>query len=206
MQNFMDGSADTYKTIAQAAEGVYKDKGSKFIALVYPVYSEQQVKELLLEVKKKYYDARHHCYAYVLGIDKSNYRVNDDGEPSGTAGKPIYGQIQSSGLTNILIVVVRYFGGIKLGVRGLINAYKGATIDALNQATVITKVEETLCRISFEYLQMNEVMKVIKDYNLDTSDHQYDLGCSLVFSVRNALREQILQELSKISRLEIEAL
>ncbi len=202
----MEGCADTYKTIAQAAEGVYKDKGSKFIALVYPVYSEDQVKELLLEVKKKYYDARHHCYAYVLGIDKSNYRLNDDGEPSGTAGRPIYGQIQSSGLTNILIIVVRYFGGIKLGVRGLINAYKGATKDALSQACVITKVEETHYSINFEYLHMNEVMKVLKDYKLDTSDYQYNLGCSLIFSVRNTLREQILHELCQINGLEIEAL
>ena len=128
---------DTYKTIASTSEGIYKEKGSKFLAFAIPVVSEAEIKEHIDKIKKEYYDARHHCYAYILGADKATYRINDDGEPSGTAGRPIHGQLLSKDLTNTLVVVVRYFGGIKLGVSGLITAYKAATKDALDNAVVI---------------------------------------------------------------------
>jgi uncharacterized YigZ family protein len=199
----MDYPNDTYKSISEVSEGLYKDKGSRFISFAFPVKSEEQIKEIMHELKKKYYDARHHCYAYVLGIEKNTYRIYDDGEPSGTAGKPIYGQIQAHGLTNVLVVVIRYFGGIKLGVRGLINAYKGAAQDALNNASIVTLVEESGFRIFFDYKQMNEVMRIFKDNKLDTYGHQFELNCSLVFSVRNKLKDKVLFELSKVSNLHI---
>lgn len=199
----MDNDNDTYKTIADVSEGLYKDKGSRFISFAFPVKTEEEIKDILGDIKKKYYDARHHCYAYVLGVEKSKFRINDDGEPSGTAGKPIYGQIQSAGLTNILIVVIRYFGGIKLGVRGLINAYKGAALEALSNASIITMVEETGYSIHFDYEQMNDVMKVMKDYSLDTFDHQFDMRCHLGFSVRNQLKDKVLFELNNVNGLTI---
>ena len=197
----MDNYNDTYKTIAEVSEGLYKDKGSRFISFAFPVNAEEEIKELLGDLKKKYYDARHHCYAYVLGIERSNFRINDDGEPSGTAGKPIYGQIQAAGLTNILVVVIRYFGGIKLGVRGLINAYKGAAVDALSNASLITMVEESRYSIRFDYEQMNDVMKIMKDYKLDTCEHQFDIRCHLGFSVRNQLKDKVLFELNNVNGL-----
>lgn len=151
---------DVYKTIAGTAEGLYKEKGSRFIALAYPVRTEEEVKEIVADLKSRYYDARHHCYAYRLGADLKKFRANDDGEPSSTAGKPILGQIVSAGLTDILIVVVRYFGGIKLGVSGLINAYRAAAADALAQAVVVEKTVDEVFRISFSYAALNEVMRV----------------------------------------------
>ncbi len=190
--------ADTYKTIAAPSKGLYKDKGSKFISLAYPVNEEEQIKEILSDVKKEFYDARHHCYAWVLGADKGHYRQNDDGEPSGTAGKPIYGQILSDDLTNILIVVVRYFGETKLGVRGLINAYKGASRDALDNTKVITKTIRDHYQLTFEYLSMNEVMKVLKDYDLPQLEHDFDLSCKLTFSVRKKIKNAVIRDLEKI--------
>lgn len=197
---------DTYTTIADKSVGQYKDKGSRFIALAFPVETEEQIKEILLNIKNTYHDARHHCYAYLLGSDKSNYRINDDGEPSGTAGKPIFGQIQAFGLTNILLVVVRYFGGTKLGVRGLINAYKEASIDALNQAAIITQVEETHYSMQFDYLQMNEVMKIIKTHNLKILEHQSDIRCKMVFSVRNKLSKPVVEALNYINSVKLSPL
>ena len=142
---------DTYYTISAPSEGLFKDRGSRFIALAYPVTTEKEIKEIQVSLRKKYHDARHHCYAYRLGYDKSVYRVNDDGEPSGTAGKPIFGQIQSKDLTNIFIVVIRYFGGTLLGVSGLINAYRSAAADAIEHAQIIQKTIMDLYEISFEY-------------------------------------------------------
>lgn len=175
---------DTYKTITQTSSGLYKEKGSKFIALAYPVTNEDEVKEILAELKKEYYNARHHCYAYVIGPDKSAWRVNDDGEPSGTGGRPIYGQIQSFDLTNILIVVVRYFGGTKLGVSGLINAYKAAAKDALSQAEIIEKTVNEVYKLEFPYEEMNDVMRIIKEENIDILDNQYDEACIITYSIR----------------------
>jgi len=157
-------STDTYLTIKNSAKGLYKDKGSKFIALAWPVNTETEINQILADVKKEYYDARHHCYAWAIGQWREQFRQNDDGEPSGTAGKPIYGQILSAGLTNVLVVVVRYFGGTKLGVRGLIDAYKGATADAINNADIITKIIYQYYYIEFDYNSMNEVMTILKEY------------------------------------------
>lgn len=192
---------DTYKTIEKPAEGVYKDRGSKFIALAFPVSTEIEVKSIQADLRKKYYDARHHCFAYLLGFDKSAYRVNDDGEPSGTAGRPIFGQIQSSDLTNILIVVVRYFGGTLLGVRGLIDAYKGAAADALKNATIITKTVNEVYEINFEYAGMNSVLKVLKDNEAEIITSRYELDGNIVFRTRKNQSDKVCTQLRKIENL-----
>ena len=154
---------DTYNIITNSGEGLYKDKGSKFIAQAFPVSSETEAKEGIEDIKKKFHDARHHCYAYMIGPDKSCFRSNDDGEPSGTAGKPILNQILSKDLTNICVVVVRYFGGTKLGVSGLINAYKSAAREALDQTTVEERTIDEIYSLEFEYPLMNEVMRILKE-------------------------------------------
>lgn len=195
---------DTYLTIEAPSQGLYKDKGSKFIALAWPVETEEQINEIMASVKKEYYDARHHCYAWILGKSREHFRQNDDGEPSGTAGKPIYGQLLSAELTNILVVVVRYFGGTKLGVRGLIDAYKGATADALQNAGIIEKIIHVQYQLDFDYLSMNDVMKILKDHELPQSDHQFDLKCRLSFSVRLSLADQIKEAFEKIEGLRIQ--
>ena len=159
-------ASDTYLTLAKPSQGLYKEKGSKFLAFAYPVQTEAQIKEHVEALRKEYYDARHHCYAYVLGAGQEVYRANDDGEPSGTAGRPIHGQILSQKLTDILVVVVRYFGGIKLGVSGLINAYKTAAADALNQAQIVEKIVTKRHKVRFSYEEMNKVMRIVKDLQL----------------------------------------
>ena len=197
---------DTYKTIDKVAEGLFKEKGSKFISIAIPVKNEQEVKEKLAEIKKKFHDARHHCYAYRLGIDKSAYRVNDDGEPSGTAGRPIYGQILSKDLTNILIVVVRYFGGTKLGVSGLINAYKTAAKEALENSVILTKNIYDIYRIEFEYEGMNEVMKIIKEFNLNMLTQIFELNCMVKIEVPIKISKHVFERFSKIKNLRIKYL
>lgn len=182
---------DTYNTITQTSSGIYKEKGSKFIALAYPVTTEEEVKEIIADLKKEYYNARHHCYAYVLNPDKSAWRVNDDGEPSGTGGRPIHGQIQSFDLTNILIVVVRYFGGTKLGVSGLINAYKSAAKDALSKAKIIEKTVNEVYKLEFPYEEMNDVMRIIKEEDLQILDNQYDEACIITYSIRKNEADRI---------------
>jgi|ERR1017187_4649748 uncharacterized YigZ family protein len=157
---------DTYQTIAVPAEGIFKDKGSKFIAYIFPVNSEAEIKEIIVKLKKEHHTARHHCYAYRLMPDKSVFRSNDDGEPSGTAGKPILGQIQSNDLTDVLIVVVRYFGGTLLGVSGLIKAYKSAALDAINNSKIIIKTINETIEITCTYEQLNNVMRIVKQENL----------------------------------------
>lgn len=194
---------DTYKTISQATEGLFKDKGSKFIAYAYPVYSEDEIKEIILSIKKEHYSARHHCYAWRLGHDKLQFRANDDGEPSSTAGKPILGQIQSFDLTNILIVVVRYFGGTLLGVSGLINAYRNAALDSITNATIVEKIVEKQFLIEFDYGVMNDVMKIFKDEKLPQIDPQFDLRCSIKTHIRLNDSERIETALSKIEGLKI---
>ena len=194
---------DTYKTITQESSGLYKEKGSKFIALAYPVNNEDEVKEILAELKKEYYNARHHCYAYVLNPDKSAWRVNDDGEPSGTGGRPIHGQIQSFDLTNILIVVVRYFGGTKLGVSGLINAYKAAAQDALSQAEIIEKTVNEVYKLEFPYEEMNDVMRIIKDENIDILDNQYDEACIITYSIRKNEADRIKFRFMKTNVIQV---
>jgi len=195
--------SDSYKTISRSSEGIYKDKGSKFIAIACPVITEEDVKERLSEIRNKYHDARHHCFAYVLGYDKSAFRYNDDGEPSGTAGRPIYGQINSKDLTNTLVVVVRYFGGVKLGVRGLINAYKAAASDALLQVDIITKTVNEIFSIEFDYLMMNSVMKIIKDADLKILSQDFQLDCKLEYIVRKKNADLVKEKYLKINGLKI---
>ncbi|MDX5436599.1 MAG: YigZ family protein [Pontibacter sp.] len=197
---------DTYRTIEAPTEGLYKEKGSKFIALAYPAYTEDEVKDILAEVKKKYYDARHHCYAYVLGADKSRYRANDDGEPNHSAGDPILGQIRSADLSNVLVIVVRYFVGTKLGVSGLITAYKAATADALAQATIIEKHETILLQAHYAYPQMNDVMSLVKEYDLPVRDQQFELDCKLTLEVRKALQEDVTAKLEDIEGVQVKEL
>lgn len=182
---------DSYKTITETCTGLYKEKGSKFIAIAIPVVNEESVKQKLAELRKEYYDARHHCYSYVLGPDKSAWRINDDGEPSGTAGKPIHGQILSFDLTNILIVVIRYFGGTKLGVSGLITAYKTAAKDALLQAEIIEKTVNEVYMLEFPYEVMNEVMRIIKEENLHIIDNQFNNSCIITYSIRKNEADRI---------------
>jgi len=189
---------DLYRTIESHAKGQYKDKGSRFIAFAYPVEDEMEIRERIGELKKEYHDARHHCFAWRLGPDLERYRVNDDGEPSGSAGKPIFGQIQSRELTQVLVVVIRYFGGTLLGVGGLINAYRSATAAALDKAEIIEKKVETPFLLEFGYNDMNAVMKVIKDLNLRPENQQFDLECSLTIHVWNRLIPGVRDRLSKI--------
>jgi uncharacterized YigZ family protein len=192
---------DTYLTIAAPSEGIFKDRGSKFIGFAYPVESEEEIKQRLQELRKEHFNARHHCYAYRLGADKLQYRINDDGEPSGTAGRPIYNQLLSKDLSNILIVVVRYFGGTLLGVPGLINAYKNAALEAIAQAEIIEKIVYNLYRLDFGYLQMNEVMKVIKEKGLEVRSQQFDLQCSMEIAIRKKRITETVDSLSKIEGL-----
>ncbi len=201
----IDGN-DSYKTISTSSTGLYKDKGSKFISFAYPVRDEEEISELLAKLRKQHHNAHHHCYAWVLGFNKERYKINDDGEPSGTAGKPIYGQMLSHDLCNVLIIVVRYFGGTKLGVRGLINAYKGAAIDAIENNTIVTKTIRNHYRIFFEYLAMNDVMQIMKEYDLPQHDHQFDLNCELSYSVRKNKAEEVVSKLEKIRDLRVEFL
>lgn len=194
---------DTYKTIKEEAKGLYSEKGSKFIALAYPVTSEDVIKSLLTDIKKSYHDARHHCYAYILGADKAAYRMNDDGEPSGTAGRPIYGQLLSKDLTNILVVVVRYFGGTKLGVPGLINAYRSATIDALEHSEIIEKTVDETYTIIFDYLNMNRVMQILKNDEVKINSQSYEEGYVITFTVRRKEAGKVLDALQKIEGIRI---
>ncbi|MBP5758041.1 MAG: YigZ family protein [Bacteroidales bacterium] len=194
---------DTYKTIRYASQGVYKEKGSKFLAFAYPIATEAEAKAHLEELRKQYFDARHHCYAYILGADKAAYRINDDGEPSSTAGKPIYGQLLSHDLTNIIIVVVRYFGGIKLGVPGLINAYRTAAKDAIDNAIIIEKNITEVYNLQFTYEQMNSVMKILKDEELPQSNQKFELDCSLDFSVRLSASTRVCDEFLKLKGVKL---
>jgi uncharacterized YigZ family protein len=197
---------DTYKEIKSHTTGIYKEKGSKFIAYAYPVYSEGQVKEKLEEVKKLEYAARHHCYAYVLNPDKSAWRANDDGEPSSTAGKPILGQIQSNELTNILIVVVRYFGGVKLGVPGLIRSYKTAAADAIANAFILSKKIKEHYEVSFKYPQMNDVMRIVKEFDLEVVNTDFQIECKLLFAVAKSKADDVVDTFKKNHELKIKYL
>lgn len=188
---------DKYKTIERESEGVYKEKGSKFFAFAYPVSTEGEIKEIQKGLRKKFYDARHHVYAFRLGADLKSYRCSDDGEPSNSSGPPVLGQIQSHELTNILIVVIRYFGGTKLGVAGLINAYRTAAADAIENNTIIEKFEEDIFTIEFGYTVMNDVMKIIKDENPVQSNQVFDNTCQITLAIRkkegDALRKKFLK-------------
>lgn len=194
---------DLYKTIRSQTEGQYRDKGSKFIASAFPVDNEDEIKLRIDELKKTYHDARHHCFAWRLGADMDRYRVNDDGEPSGSAGKPIYGQIQSRDLTQILVVVVRYFGGTLLGVGGLIKAYRSAAAAALENAVIIEKKVEEQLILQFEYASMNAVMKMIKDFDLQFEDQRFDLKCSLTLRVWKREMPALMERISMIEKCNV---
>lgn len=192
---------DTYKTIGAPAEGQYKEKGSKFIAYAFPVSNEQQVKEIAARIKKEHHSARHHCFAWRLGTDQQLFRVNDDGEPSGTAGRPIFGQIQQHELTDILVVVVRYFGGILLGTSGLTNAYKQAASDVLTNADIVEKIVETAIEVNFDYEAMNDFMTLLKEFQLEMQESHFDLKCKAKILVRNKLTSIVMEKLAKIDHL-----
>ena len=194
---------DTYKTIENPAEGVFRDRGSKFLAYAYPISSENDIKAIVARLKSEHPKANHHCWAMRLTIDRSVFRVNDDGEPSGTAGRPILNTLLSKDLTNLLVVVVRYFGGTLLGVPGLINAYKAATEDALNQSVITSKTVNDVYTISFDYLQMNDVMRIIKEEGLGVLNQQFDNDCSIQLSIRKTQVEPALVKLSKESGWEV---
>ena len=193
---------DAYRSIAAPSEGLFKDNGSRFIALAYPVETEEEVKSIVAGLRKQYHDARHHCYAYRLGYKGDVFRSSDDGEPSGSAGRPILGQIDSAGLSDILVVVVRYFGGIKLGIPGLIRAYKTSTADALSQATVIAKIAGQSFRLHFDYLSMNDVMKVLKDMDIPQRAQTFGADCSLEVRVRLSALEDFKKRMEGHANLE----
>ncbi|MBR1570732.1 MAG: YigZ family protein [Bacteroidales bacterium] len=193
---------DAYSSIAAPSEGLFKDNGSRFIALAYPVETEEQVKEIVAGLRKEYHDARHHCYAYRLGCKGDIFRSSDDGEPSGSAGRPILGQIDSAGLSDILVVVVRYFGGIKLGIPGLIRAYKTSTADAIAHATVVEKIAGVWLRLTFDYGSMNDVMKVLKEMGLPQRAQDFGVQCSLETRVRLTSLDTFRKKLENTVKLE----
>ena len=202
----MMAELDTYKTIKLRSEGVFRDRGSKFLAFAFPVYSTEEIKKALAELRKEYHDARHHCYAYRLGAAKEIFRANDDGEPSGSAGNPIMGQIRSNDLSNILIVVVRYFGGTLLGVGGLINAYRTASSNAIQEAIIITAAEQDLVEISFPYVLMNKVMKIIRDEGMTIHEQDFTETCNIKAFIRKSRTVQLLKRFSIMEETSIRKL
>ena len=194
---------DSYRTILSHSEGLYKEKGSRFLAFAWHVESEADVKEHLTELRKKYFDARHHCYAYSLGSTRSAFRMNDDGEPSGTGGKPIYGQLLSLDVTDTLVVVVRYFGGVLLGTSGLANAYKTAAREALLAATVVDRTVDDRYEVRFKYELMNDVMRLLKENSLSPRRQQFDMQCIIEFAVRQRDSERVRKSFERLAGCEI---
>ena len=189
---------DSYKSIAAEAKGLFKDNGSRFIARAYPVETEEEIKEIVAGLKKEFYDARHHVYAYRLGYKGDKFRANDDGEPSGSSGRPVLGQIDSNNLSDILVVVIRYFGGIKLGIPGLIRAYKTSTADALANAQIVEKIASRRYKVTFGYMSMNSVMKVFKDMGLEQKNQKFDMECSLETNVRLSLVDTFIERMGDV--------
>jgi uncharacterized YigZ family protein len=195
---------DTYKTIAFASEEIlFKEKNSKFFGYAFPVTNEEEIKNHLEQLKKQHYGAVHNCYAFQIGTETIQYRANDDGEPSNTAGTPIYGQIQSFGLTNILVVVVRYFGGVKLGVGGLISAYRTAAQMTLEASEIIEKTINVTYSITFDYKNMNKVMRVIKEKNIEIETQKMDLGCEIIISTRKKNAENVFEIFNSMFEINI---
>jgi uncharacterized YigZ family protein len=190
---------DRYKTIAQPSDGIFKDKGSKFMAYAFPIRSEEQAKAYLAQLKAEHPKARHHCWAFRLSPDRSVFRLNDDGEPSGTAGRPILNTLLSQDLTNILVVVVRYFGGTLLGVPGLIHAYKSATADAIARARIVEMTVRDVYAIEFDYLQMNNVMKIIKDHDLHILSQQFENTFTIHIEIAKTRINEVLSKFDKLS-------
>ncbi|MDD4225006.1 MAG: YigZ family protein [Mariniphaga sp.] len=195
---------DSYKTIADKSEGLFKDKGSRFFAYAFPVNTEEETKEIINQIRKEHHTARHHCYAWRIGVKEISFRANDDGEPSSTAGKPILGQLIKFDLTNVLLVVVRYFGGTLLGTGGLIQAYRSAAADALSHARIVIQTVKNYYRIKFTYLQMNDVMQVVKQENLNISDTRFELDCQIDMVVRQSESARIEQLFKPMKGVKIE--
>jgi uncharacterized YigZ family protein len=196
--------SDEYKTIKAPAEGFFKDKASKFYSFAFPVETETEIDAHLKELRKRFFDARHHCYAWRLGSDKKNFRANDNGEPANSAGAPILGQIRSFDLTNILIVNVRYFGGTLLGVGGLINANKTAAAEAIKASEIIIKTVKQELEITFNYLVMNHVMKIIKEEDLKPENQTFDNVCKMQLYIRSSDFERVTQRFSKIENVNVQ--
>lgn len=194
---------DTYNTVSAPSEGIFKDKGSRFLAFLYPVKNEEEIRKLLQKIKKEHYNARHHCYAWRLGKEEIRFRANDDGEPSSTAGKPILGQLVSKQLTQVLLVVVRYFGGILLGTGGLIHAYREAAADAIRNASIETRLIEEEFQLNFNYSELNAVMQIIKNENLTQTSVNLTEKCKITLSVRKSDVERILSLFRNIYGVEI---
>ena len=194
---------DTYKTITDIAEGIYTEKRSKFIAIAIPVRTIEEIKQHLDTYQKKYYDARHVCYAYMLGAERKDFRANDNGEPSGTAGKPILGQINSRELTDVLVIVVRYFGGIKLGTSGLIVAYRMAASLALDEAPVIEKTVDEDVAVAFEYPFMNDIMRIVKEESPEILEQSYDMDCLMRLRIRKSMMGKLRARLEKVETARI---
>jgi uncharacterized YigZ family protein len=192
---------DTYQTVASTSEGLYKEKGSRFLSFVYPVTSVEAVKSIVEDKRKLYHDARHVCYAYRVGYNGEDFRQNDDGEPSGTAGRPMYGCLLSHNLVNVLVVVVRYFGGVKLGVSGLANAYKQATEDALMHNEVQERTVDIEVEVTFDYLYLNEVMRIVKEMKPEIQRQQFEMSCQLSLSIRQRKVEALRTRLSQVPTL-----
>jgi len=195
-------SSDIYKTIKAKAEGVFRDRGSRFLAYAYPVTEQDEIKPILDQLRKEHHDARHHCFAYMLGNERSVFRSSDDGEPSGTGGRPILGQINSFELTNVLIVVVRYFGGTLLGVSGLINAYRSAAESAIQNSEIIECTLKEYYEIKYPYDSMNAVMKILKEEELSQFEQIFDTLCSIKISIRASAKEKVLKRLERVEKLE----
>jgi uncharacterized YigZ family protein len=194
---------DEFLTVKKPAEGFYKEKGSKFYGIVYPVSNEEEVKSRLEEIKAIHHEARHHCYAYRYGIEEEHFRMNDDGEPSSTAGKPIYGQILSHKLTNVLVVVVRYFGGTLLGTRGLIRSYKTAADEAIKNAPIVKKTITLNYILHFDYGLMNEVMKILHEENIVPLKKEFTETCKFTIGIRKNKVEEMLAKFEKLHELEV---
>jgi len=194
---------DSFFTINKPSQGLYKDKGSKFISLAFPVTSEDEINELLYTLKKEYHDARHHCFAWKLGPTGEKYRINDDGEPSGTGGKPVLGQINAKQLTNILVVVIRYFGGILLGTGGLIKAYREAAADALRHAVISEQYVRDTYRVSCNYQNLKLISKIIEEYKGEQSDRDFSEKCSLTVSLRQSYSQKFVDSINRLGETEI---
>ncbi len=199
-------ATDSYLTIAAPAEAVYKERSSKFLAYAYPVTGEGQIKEILDALHKQYYDATHHCYAWRLGAHAEQFRANDDGEPSGTAGKPILGQLLSNNLTDCLIVVVRYFGGTKLGVSGLIQAYRESAQEVIAASEIVEKTVDTHLRVDFSYVIMNDIMRIVKEEMPRVEEQVFDNLCSMRLSIRRSRAQRLIDKLNKIEGATTEVL
>ena len=197
-------SKDSYKTIARAAETTYRQLSSKFLVYAYPVESEEEIKEYLDALRKRWFDATHHCYAWRLGPQGEHFRANDDGEPSSTAGKPILGQLLSQEVTNCLVVVVRYFGGTKLGVPGLIAAYKESTALVLSECEIVERTVDARINVSFSYMAMNDVMRIVKDMQPRVVDQQFDNLCTMTLTIREGDSEQLIGRLEKVEGATVE--